>query len=201
MQKANLSNIIGIDYGSKLAGTTVIAYLNDDNIVSFLTSEKKKDADKFILQSVETLKPKFIFLDAPLSLPGVYTMPEKYDNYFYRQGDKILKGMSPMFLGGLTARAMRLKMELEQKSIQVLETYPAIHAQRFELKQLNYKKKVQYIADVVDFLEQQFTFPFNREQIKSWHQVDALMAFYSGFRFINQEIEQFGEIDEGLIWV
>ncbi len=201
MHQANLSNIVGIDYGSKLAGTTVIAYLDDNNSVSFLTSEKKKDADKFILKSIEILKPKYIFLDAPLSLPGVYTMPEKYDNYFYRIGDKVLKGMSPMFLGGLTARAMRLRKELEKQDVQVLETYPAIHAQRFELKQLNYKKKVQYTAAVVDFLEEQFTFQFNREQIKSWHQVDALMAFYTGFRFINNEIEQFGAVDEGLIWV
>lgn len=194
-------SFIGIDYGSKLAGTTVVAFANNDNVVEFATSEKKKDADKFLLNIAADLNPKSIFLDAPLSLPGVYTMPEQYDNYFYRASDQLLKGMSPMFLGGLTARAMRLKKQLEQQNIQVFETYPAIHAQRFELKKLNYKKQLQYIDGVVDFLHKALPFSFDNQQIKSWHQVDALLAYYSGFRFMNSEIEQFGEENEGVIWV
>ncbi len=196
-----MQSIIGIDYGSKLAGTTVIAYANEQNIVQFLTSEKKKDADKFLLDAIIKLHPKHIFLDAPLSLPGVYTMPDEYDNYFYRVGDKLLKGMSPMFLGGLTARAMRLKQELIKLNIEVFETYPAIHAQRFELKNLNYKKQLQYLADVINFLQSALPFSFDSPQIKSWHQVDALLAFYAGFRFLNGEIESFGEEKEGMIWV
>jgi predicted nuclease with RNAse H fold len=194
-------SIIGIDYGSKLAGTTVIAYQNKKNIVQFLISEKKKDADIFLINAVTKLQPKYIFFDAPLSLPGVYTMPNEYDDYFYRAGDRLLKAMSPMFLGGLTARAMRLKRTFIQQNIEVFETYPAIHAQRFQLKNLNYKKKLQYLPDVIQALQKLLPFPFNNQQITSWHHVDALLAFYSAYRFLNGEIEQFGAGKEGSIWV
>jgi len=194
-------SIIGIDYGSKLAGTTVIAYQNKKNIVQFLISEKKKDADIFLINAVTKLQPKYIFFDAPLSLPGVYTMPNEYDDYFYRAGDRLLKAMSPMFLGGLTARAMRLKRTFVQQNIEVFETYPAIHAQRFQLKNLNYKKKLQYLPDVIQALQKLLPFPFNNQQITSWHHVDALLAFYSAYRFLNGEIEQFGAEKEGSIWV
>lgn len=193
--------VIGVDYGSKLAGTTVVAYQNEKNIVEFLISEKKKDADLFLINAVSTLKPKYIFLDAPLSLPGVYTMPNEYDDYFYRQGDKLLKGMSPMFLGGLTARAMRLKETFSKQNINVFETYPAIHAQRFELKKINYKKQLQYLPDVVKKLQSRLPFSFDNQQITTWHHVDALLAFYSGFRFLKGVIESFGEEKEGVIWV
>jgi predicted nuclease with RNAse H fold len=194
-------SIIGIDYGSKLAGTTVIAYQNKKNIVQFLISENKKDADIFLINAVTKLQPKYIFFDAPLSLPGVYTMPNEYDDYFYRAGDRLLKAMSPMFLGGLTARAMRLKRTFVQQNIEVFETYPAIHAQRFQLKNLNYKKKLQYLPDVIQALQKLLPFPFNNQQITSWHHVDALLAFYSAYRFLNGEIEQFGAEKEGSIWV
>jgi predicted nuclease with RNAse H fold len=195
------SAFIGIDYGSKLAGTTVVAYQNEKNIVQFLASEKKKDADVFLINTVTELQPKYIFLDAPLSLPGVYTMPNEYNDYFYRKGDRLLKGMSPMFLGGLTARAMKLKQEFIHQNITVFEAYPAIHAQRFELKILNYKKQLQYLPDVIKKLQTLLPFSFDNQQITSWHHVDALLAFYSGFRFLNGEIESFGEAKEGLIWV
>lgn len=195
------STILGIDYGSKLAGTTVVAYQNKKNIVQFLISEKKKDADIFLINAVAALQPKYIFFDAPLSLPGVYTMPNEYDDYFYRKGDKLLKGMSPMFLGGLTARAIKLKQIFIQQNITVFETYPAIHAQRFELKILNYKKQLQYLPDIIKKLQTLLPFSFDNQQITSWHHVDALLAFYSGFRFLNGEIESFGEEKEGLIWI
>ena len=201
MNKEHPKKFVGIDYGSKLAGTTVVAFANDRNVIEFKTSEKKKDADKFLMNIVEELKPEFIFLDAPLSLPGVYTKPEKFGDYFYRKGDKILKGMSPMFLGGLTARAMRLKQQFENKGIQVIEIYPAVHAQRMDLKTYNYKKQLQYIPDILAVLQHNLPLKFNLESIKSWHQVDALLAYYAGFRFINGDAESFGDEDEGLIWV
>jgi predicted nuclease with RNAse H fold len=128
-------------------------------------------------------------------------MPNEYDDYFYRAGDRLLKAMSPMFLGGLTARAMRLKRTFVQQNIEVFETYPAIHAQRFQLKNLNYKKKLQYLPDVIQALQKLLPFPFNNQQITSWHHVDALLAFYSAYRFLNGEIEQFGAEKEGSIWV
>lgn len=195
------TGFIGVDYGSKLAGTTVISFVNDLGLVSFQTSQKKKDADQFLLEVVQQLQPTHIFFDAPLSLPGVYTMPDKFEDYFYRKGDKILKGMSPMFLGGLTARAMRLKHSFESQGVKVIEIYPAVHAQRMQLKQYHYKKQLQYIPDVLAVLRLNLPLKVDWESIKSWHQVDALLAYYAGFRYMNNEAESFGDAGEGMIWV
>lgn len=88
---------LGIDYGSKLAGTTAICYQEGDAL-TIIQSEKKQDADRFINDTVESLKPEQIFIDAPLSLPAAYF--GNGDDYFYRDCDRQLKAMSPMFLGG-----------------------------------------------------------------------------------------------------
>lgn len=196
-----MTRFIGIDYGSKLAGTTVVAFANDSNLIEFKTSEKKKDADKFLIKTVEALQPEYIFLDAPLSLPGVYTNSQQFEDYFYRKGDKILKGMSPMFLGGLTARAMRLKHHFENQGKKVIEIYPAIHAQRMDLKAYNYKKQLQYIPDVLAILQHNLPLKVNWKTIKTWHQVDALLAYYAGFRYSKGDAESFGDAEEGMIWV
>ena len=193
--------IAGIDYGSKLAGTTVIAYYDDNQTVTFQISEKKKDADKFLLQCIGELQFTHIFIDAPLSLPGVYTNPQDYTDYFYRAADKTLKGMSPMFLGGLTARAMRLKAQLTTQTIQVFETYPAIHAQRFELKALNYKKQLAHLSAVIDFLQRELPFSFHSNLIKSWHHIDALLAFYAAYRYQHQTVDIVGLAAEGQIFI
>lgn len=70
---------LGIDYGSKMAGTTAIAYL-DNGEIKVILSQKNKDADAFIIATTEQLKPNSIFIDAPLSLPLAYF--RQGDNYF-----------------------------------------------------------------------------------------------------------------------
>jgi predicted nuclease with RNAse H fold len=192
------SRIWGIDYGSKLAGTTVIGQL-ENNTVQLFASQKKKDADKFILQKIEEYQPTSIFIDAPLSLPNVYLNTTGYDDYFYRKSDKIVKGMSPMFLGGLTARAMKMKAILEKKNIVVFETYPALHARHFGLKAMNYKKQKEYLSPIIDYLAKKLPFQFNKIDIVSWHHVDALLATYSAYRFQQGTHETIGDDDEGVI--
>ncbi len=96
---------VGIDYGAKLAGTTAISFV-ENNQIKTVQSVRKQNADTFCLDWISRLKPDFIMIDAPLSLPLAYF--GKGDDYFYRQADRELKAMSPLFLGGLTARAMRL---------------------------------------------------------------------------------------------
>lgn len=189
----------GIDYGSKLAGTTVMAAWQDGNI-TLAASQKKQDADSMILKMAKAEQPNFIFLDAPLSLPLVYQGVEGYSDYFYRKADKEVKGMSPMFLGGLTARAMKLQAQLSNLNIPVYETYPALHARQFDLKSLNYKKQVQYIGGVTRFLKEQLPFDFDKKLVKSWHHVDALLALYGAFRFYKNEHKMIGDTREGIIY-
>jgi predicted nuclease with RNAse H fold len=192
-----LTDIFGIDYGNKLAGTTVISFLNG-NKIDLIQAEKGKDADEWILALALAKKPSMVFLDAPLSLPGVY-QNSKLEDYFYRKADRELKAMSPMFLGGLTARAMRLKSELAKNGITVFETFPGYLAREIlQLDPKRYKKDKTYFDEAISTLKehlpgQSFSKPDN------WHQFDALLAFTSSYRYQNKKALYFGDPEEGLI--
>lgn len=193
--------LCGIDFGAKLAGTTSIAYLID-NQVSIQISEKKKDADKFLIDSIRHHKPKTVFIDAPLSLPLIYSAGVGTD-YFYRQCDKELSAMSPMFLGGLTARAMKLKSQLEAENILVRETYPA-HLVKILGLESTYLKKTNNYDNFLSAISNQylkFGIELNDQQTNNlnWHKLDSLLALLSAIRFSHNLAETFGNIQEGTI--
>jgi len=192
---------IGIDYGSKMAGTTVIAAGNRASGIAFFQSEKKKDADLFILQWIkEQDTPPTLFLDAPLSLPIVYRKPNQSTDYFYREADRAVKAMSPMFLGGLTARAMKFKRQLTALGCAVYEVYPGHLAREWELKPLGYKQQKRHLPTVLEALQPHLPFPLAHSP-ENWHQVDALLAFISGYRFSQNTHHTFGAEAEGYIIV
>lgn len=189
---------LGIDYGSKLAGTTTICFEQKEQLI-IVQSEKKQDADKFIQQTVAQLKPTAIFIDAPLSLPLAYF--GKGDNYFYREGDKVLQGMSPMFLGGLTARAIRLTKEFEKINISCYETYPAQIVKHYLAdKTEGYKKQKTFLVDFCKILAMELPFTF-AETPTNWHQVDSVLAWWTGWRFYTGEVKRYGKEEEGVIFV
>ena len=129
-----------MDLGNKLAGTTVICFLNEQGLPEWRQSLKNKDADAFLQKVLTELDLRALFLDAPLSLPGVYRFGKPYEDYFYRRGDRLVKAMSPMFLAGLTARAIRLKDQLEASLLlSVMEAYPKAMAEKLELQEVDYK--------------------------------------------------------------
>jgi predicted nuclease with RNAse H fold len=196
--------LCGIDYGSKLAGTTVITWLPTASQEVYLeSSQKGQDADKFILRTLASIKPEYVFIDAPLSLPGVYSISTgNYQDYFFRQADKQLQAMSPMFLGGLTARAIKLKRELVAQQIKVYETYPAAQAARMGLQQIDYKKQLTALPAVVERIKQELQpYRLEVEHMANWHQVEALLALIGAIRFVNQEHIVYGTEEEGVIIV
>ena len=190
----------GVDYGSKLAGTTVVAWFDGDGII-FQQSIKKKDADRFLRDWAGNHTPDTLYLDAPLSLPGVYTNPAVFDDYFYRDADKQLKAMSPMFLGGLTARAMRLKQTLRSIPCKTIEVYPGHLSKLIGLDPLRYKKDKSYLATATTHLMEQLNAFKLSSPPENWHQFDALLAFYSGYRHQNETSEIYGSEAEGQIIV
>jgi len=191
----------GIDYGSKMAGTTAIAFVNASEQIEFAQSAKNKDADRFILEWVAAHQPRHIFFDAPLSLPGVYKDKNSYEDYFYRQCDRDVRGMSPMFLGGLTARAMRLQAELSKVNTEVLEVYPSQLADVLQLDRALYKKQKVHLPAILSEIAKTLPYPIQNEQVTSWHQVDALLALLSGYRFTQNQHLTFGDPEEGIIIV
>ncbi len=185
--------VFGIDYGSKLAGTTAIAFIHKEALC-IEQSIKKQDADLFIQQTCIKYKPSLLAIDAPLSLPKVYTQGDS-DNYFYRTCDQALKAMSPMFIGGLTARAIKLKDSLGIPSIEV---YPKAVQQQLLPTLVNYKKEKPSPTQI-QLLEEILKCPINC--ISNWHQFDACLALVSGLRYQAQEAVSIGDQEEGLIWV
>lgn len=193
--------LIAIDYGSKLAGTTVVATYEENIPVKFEVSQKKRDADEFLYSLLFDLPPSKVFIDAPLSLPGKYLFPDQFDDFFYRQADRELKAMSPMFLGGLTARAMKLKSRLELHQHELLEVYPGGLARVWNLKELNYKKEKKYIPDVVEALQKKYPFPIESKDFHSWHHVDAFLALHIAYRFSTNQHQTYGIAKEGQIFI
>ena len=185
--------IVGIDYGSKVAGTTVICYPKNETLV-FHQSKKKEDADKMIIEWVEQNTPSVIMLDAPLSLPKVYTKPSSQSSYHYRECDRELKAMSPMFLGGLTARAMQLRANLS--AYEIYETYPKqVLNHRFaDLKEF-YKDDIELFSAK---LSERLPLPFHQSP-KNWHQVDSSLAWYAGYLFDIGTGDSVGDNTEGVI--
>jgi predicted nuclease with RNAse H fold len=192
--------IIGIDYGNKFSGTTVICY-NHFHQVFFMCSSKNADADSFILGEAEQIKPGLIFIDAPLTLPGIYWLGNGYHDYFYRECDKEMQAMSPMFLGGLTARAIKLKNQLMQSGFEVFETYPRKMLDILSLPVDYYKQKRKDLDPMLDMLMNKTNISLNKESIVSWHHLDALLAFLSGLRYLNGENLVYGKEEEGVVFV
>ena len=194
--------IIGIDYGAKMAGTTVIARMYEHNKVDFHTSAKNQDADQFVASFISKNEDIWLaYIDAPLSLPKVYSQDVPDGNYFYREADKATGAMSPMFLGGLTARAMRLSVELTKLGVKVVETYPSKLADVLKLKEKNYKKDRHQIAGLCEELKEVSGFMFDNEQVETWHHFDSLLCLYSAKRYEIQAAMVFGNTEEGTITV
>ena len=140
--------------------------------------------------------PTQVFMDAPLSLPGVYRQLPGCHDYFFREADRALRAMSPLFLGGLTARAMQLAATTPD-AITFYETYPSAVARLLQLEAVGYKKT---LPPVVEALQQICPVPFLPAEVTSWHHADALLAWMAGERFQRQVHITYGVPDEGQIY-
>ena len=190
--------IVGIDYGNKYAGTTVICY-NSGNKIKFVQSSKNTDADSFLLNELAYLHPDLIMIDAPLSLPGVYWLGNDYRDHFFRSCDRELKAMSPMFLGGLTARAISLIKKMN--GMEVKETYPRKLVDILLLPYAQYKHDKQELGPFIEQLKLRSDVKFNEAQITSWHHVDAFLALLSGLRYLGKTHQKYGIPEEGIVIV
>ncbi|MCF8217711.1 MAG: DUF429 domain-containing protein [Bacteroidales bacterium] len=195
-----MENWLGIDYGSKMQGTTAVAY-EEKGMLQTALSEKGKDADRWLFDRIDNIQPHAVCIDAPLSLPGVYTNSEGYTDYFYRKCDSELGAMSPMFIGGLTARAMKFADQLHKKNIQVYEAYPGGLARKVLPRQSGYKKKKAQIPRVLNMLIPYLPANVNlhHADFAEWHQVDALLTWIIGYRISEGMDESFGNANEGVI--
>ncbi len=184
---------IGIDFGARNAGTTVVCHQRN-GIFHFQRSAKDADGDAWLETTIETLRPGAIYIDAPLSLPGVYQ--GRGDDYFFRAADHQARGMSPMFLGGLTARAMRLAAGWRQMGITVHEAYPAAlirHAWEsldVEPRKAIPRSKLRIMAGMV---------AVPTPETHDRHEADAWLCWVIGHRHQRGESIIHGNAEEGVI--
>lgn len=186
---------LGIDFGSKTAGTTVICW-QEENKLRCHQSQKNEDADQLISQIIRELKPDAVFIDAPLSLPMVYREASRHSDFFYRVADRETQAMSPLFLGGLTARSMRL--DHLHPELPFYEAYPGKLAEIWNWKELGYKKS----QDSLPLFQKQISEKTGLKMYlpENTHQLDASLAWCIGWRYHHREAQIFGSPEEGLIY-
>ena len=188
--------IIGIDFGARLSGKTVLAWSTRDGL-RLDRAAAGQDADAFLEETIAWLKPTSIYVDSPLSLPENYRVQASDGDWFYRRADRVLEAMSPMFLGGLTASSIRLATRWRESGFDVQETWPRGLVKELDLP--GYRNKgAQTIAEFLSAM-QAFGFPQELPSATDWHEVDALLAWWSGWRHENGMAAVHGDPAEGLI--
>jgi predicted nuclease with RNAse H fold len=198
--------LCGIDFGAKTSGTTVVSLFNHGKVIEVFQSIKGEDADAFIDLVLGRFSPEIIGIDAPLSLPGAYFDLTDSPDFHYRLCDRELGAMSPMFLGGLTARAVSIMHRLESQGKTVLECYPKALMKRV----LDTENKITYKKEQVsgfanDLLHKQFDIfapgATSRLAISNWHVFDSLLVLLSVLRYVSGGVQVYGNPKEGLIHV
>jgi predicted nuclease with RNAse H fold len=185
-------DFLGIDYGAKLAGTTAVCFAKNGQLQLFQSS-KKKDTDVWLRSIITAQQPSAIFIDAPISLPSVYKGIGS--DFHYRACDRAVGAMSPMFLGGLTARAMQLRASFPH--LPFYEVYPAHHVRLLFASAMGYKTDLELFLEK---LAERLPYPFAKRP-ENWHQVDSALAWLTGWRHGRAEGITFGEAREGMIWI
>jgi len=190
--------LAGIDFGAKLAGTTAITYIQN---LKFKVRQCKKgeDADAWLLKEIEHQQIKTVFIDAPLSLPSAYFNTDSIE-FFYRKADAALGAMSPMFLGGLTARAMKMKRLLNAQNIPVFETYPAALVKQLLPHAKFYKKDISRFRKELSRVTMALELPA-LPRFTTFHQADSMLAWISGYRHLTHQSNIVGSSEEGEIFI
>lgn len=185
----SLKPIAGIDYGARLAGTTVLALLDQDTIHLFSIA-KGQDADRELIRLIDQWKPDILALDAPLTVPtGIRGTGTEFH---LRRVDRMCGAMSPMFLGGLTARAMALRHHYKDSAITWLETYPSWLAKaRFGLDRKDHTALMIHLQEVWPGLA--------LPQPDNQHQLDALLALVAAEHRRRHISWHYGDPSEGVI--
>jgi predicted nuclease with RNAse H fold len=201
MPAPSSESFCGLDFGARTAGTTVLVWNGRDGRLHLRACPRQTDADTWLDKLLLPSPPRLLAIDAPLSLPRAYIqLPEKDEpDFFFRIADRQAGAMSPLFLGGLTARAIAFAYRLRQKGCTVLETFPRLVATR----RLPESLQVRYRHDNPEAFAQDLSalLPLPcAEPLTSWHDVDALLAWWTAWRYVHHQAAAVGDPEEGQIW-
>ena len=188
----------GVDFGAKLAGTTAITWNSGNEIITRLCP-KGIDADNWLEDQIAEIGVSLICIDAPLSLPAAYF--GNGSDFSYREADRQLKAMSPMFLEGLTSRAMKFASSAAARQLDVLEVYPAALVRHLPELHANYQKKErETIQPFLTVLQSLLPCQVNSKPT-TYHEIDSILCWFSGYRYQLGLALPNGNPDEGIIWI
>ena len=100
-----------------------------------------------------------------------------------------------MFIGGLTARGIKLKDDLKKVGVEVNEVYPAALVRTLLLGEAYKQDLKKFMVTITDLMDAKIP------SIGNWHQVDAILAWISGKRHQENRAESHGIPSEGIILV
>jgi predicted nuclease with RNAse H fold len=142
------------------------------------------------------MAPVAVYMDAPLSLPGAYF--GKGDDHFFRRADRLVGGMSPMFLGGLTARAIHLSERWRAMGISVFEVYPAaLIKQEWDYLKIPSGRAIP--PHKLRLMAGTFTLP--PPAPKDRHEADSWLCWLTGYRHQHGRSKTIGDQEEGVILI
>jgi predicted nuclease with RNAse H fold len=192
--------ILAIDFGSKTSGFTAAAWLDLEGTVHLEQAKKGANADQWLRDLTARVQPRLVAIDAPLSLPGVYFGTPECLSFHYRHCDQKVSAMSPLFLGGLTARAMEFKSWiLAELAADVIEVYPKLIAQEIALDK-RYKKEASYLKEALAQLVDLLPGRVSPHEVENWHRFDALLALRAASKYAAGAAEKIGLETEGIIY-
>lgn len=190
--------IWGIDFGAKLSGNTALSVYDGKEIMLFQSS-KSVDAGSWLHELCQAMPPSLIGIDAPLSLPPGYF--HSGEDLHFREADRQLGAMSPMFIGGLTARAIEWASGVDA---QIIEVYPSALADLLYAKgrQLRKSDPQWFFENVIlPALKIELSDDLVPPVPANIHQLDALLALLAALRYRNGNAIAYGNEKEGKIWV
>lgn len=196
----NEKMLMGIEYVNNRSLHSVICILDEvAGELEFLTATSQEEADEKIKQQILSRSPAYVFINAPLTLPGAYFSDDGKD-FFYRECDKQLKCPSPMLNGELLARSIRLKHQVQNLAdITIFETYPVYLAKELTIDEYGFGEEELDIKQVLKKLQSKFDYPLDHRQINTKQHLNALLCLLSAIRYKEGESEAYGDDEEGLI--
>lgn len=175
--------------------------------ITLTQSARRRDADAWLAAELARLPPGLVAVDAPLSLPGVYRALPGYTDHHYRRVDRELRAMSPMFLGGLTARAVALAGRFRESGWTVVETYPAALVRTLGWEEA-YAGKRASRAEVAESAALHELHAWcaaallpcgELPELLTFHRADAVLCLLAAVRFVGGTGLVLGDRDEGQI--
>lgn len=191
---------MGIDLGGKSNGNTAACY-NENNALHFVHFGTSKNYHQSLVEIINHHLIKSVFIDAPLSLPGVYSGLKGFTDFHKRQCDISLKAMSPMFLGGFTANAMAFNQQLKTQGINTVEVYPKALVETLQLKGYSKKLTKKELPAITTQIMAYLANYTLKAMPATLHELDALLTWCSGYRYHRQIHKVYGHPKEGLITV